>query len=166
MGFHGVEKYQTIPEVRYGIIPGRSISQSVYIPGRKEYRSIQPVSHVLKVYKSYYDTFEQDIKKNGFRNPPLCWSFNGDTHVIYGTVRAWIARKLDINMPVFIVDWDEYWIDLELILNKEQALKKFIDPPIELVFEKDFFSYYNKRNDYDPYEIKRKIQKSKQGQTQ
>ena len=154
MVFHGTERYKTIPEIRYGIIHQDDISQLVYMPGRKEFRPIQPVAHNLRVYPDYYSKFETDIKDTGFRNPPLCWCFNDSTHVIYGTVRAWLAKKLNINLPVFIVDWKGKWKHFELITNKKQALTKFTDEPIELICDPDFFSYYNKRNEYAPSKSK------------
>ena len=162
MGFHGIERYKTIPEVRYGIIPATEISRTVYVPGKRQFRPIKPETSVMRVYPEYYKKFEIDIQENGFRNPPLCWCFNEKTYVIYGTVRMWLAQKFKLDVPVFIVDWSSCWKHLELITDKKQALSKFTDEPIELVLEPDFFSYYNKRNDYDPVEIKRKLLDAKQ----
>mgnify|MGYP003133884568 CR=1 FL=1 len=164
MGFHGIERYTTIPEIRYGIVNGKGLSTNVYVPKRNEYRPLHPIYSRYRVDKPYYDKFESDVKSNGFRNPALCWCFDDNTYAVYGTTRVWIAHKLNIDVPTFIVDWSENWKHLELIESRKQALDKFIDPPIELVFEPDFFSFYNERNSYDPYQIKRRLQESKRGE--
>jgi len=165
MGFHGTQRYSTIPEVRYGVINGKTLSKNVYVPKRNEYRPLHPIQSRYRVDKPYYDKFESDVLSNGFRNPALCWCFNNNTYAVYGTTRVWLAHKLDIDVPTFIVDWSKDWQNLELVTSREHALQKFTDEPTELIFEPDFFSFYNERNTYDPYEIKRRLQAAKRGET-
>lgn len=143
------------PEVRWGIVPSNSLSSRVLNPkgahpGQWLYRDMKINVHRYNVYRPYYDEFEQDIIKNGFRNPVLCWSRDGHTSVLYGTTRMALAQKNDLPIPAFIVDWDKAWAHLELVTSREQALTKFKDPPTELILEPDFFNYYNEPNEYDP----------------
>lgn len=127
-------------------------------------------SHNYKVYYGVFDpeiftnrtnspysiTLEDDILKNGIRNPILAvanydlynkeWA-NGKFFVDnYGGSRLQVAKRHSIQIPAFISVYGEIdTLNLTQITTTETALKYITDKPADIgFFSHQFYYYYYK----------------------
>ena len=161
---HGGDSIESPPTfvVRYGWINGGDLAGVILggkgFAGRSTTRPLKPQANKVNgVYKLFYQTLEQDILKNGFRNPILTWGYEDGIWVIYGTTRAWFAEKHSLSVPTFIVDFTPLkWTEYPQVETKEEALSHFTDPPYIFKWEPNkYFNFCNERYALDPMERKR-----------
>ncbi len=86
----------------------------------------------------FYTRLEESVKREGFRNPVMCYEKPGERTFPYGGSRVYVAHKLHIPVPALVSDWTGAFKHFELILSVDQALSKFTDKPTVLEFHPEF----------------------------
>ena len=113
-------------EVRYGFLTPGDIPSSFYLADwvhKKNEKQFQ-----------FYTRLEESVKREGFRNPVMCYEKRGERTFPYGGSRVYMAWKLQIPVPALVSDWTGAFKHFEQILTLDQALSKFLDKPTVLEF--------------------------------
>lgn len=113
-------------EVRYGLLEPGDIPASFYLADWVHKKN-------EKQYQ-FYTRLEESVKREGFRNPVMCYEKPGERTFPYGGSRVYMAHKLQVPVPAIISDWTGAFKHFELITTLDQALAKFLDPPTVLEF--------------------------------
>jgi len=113
-------------EVRYGLLEPGDIPASFYLADWVHKKN-------EKQYQ-FYTRLEESVKREGFRNPVMCYEKPGERTFPYGGSRVYMAHKLQIPVPAIVSDWTGAFQHFELITTLDQALAKFRDPPTVLEF--------------------------------
>lgn len=117
-------------EVRFGILQPDQIPESfvmadwVYKENEKKFQ--------------FYTRLEESIRREGFRNPVMCYEKPNERTFPYGGSRVYMAYKLQLPVPAIISDWTGAFAHFERINTAEEALAKFKDKPTVLEFHPQF----------------------------
>ena len=85
---------------------------------------------------------QDDIAKNGFRNPIVVYSTDTGIHLSFGGGRLFAAKNLDIVMPAIVVDYSGDYA-AEKIVTPQNCRDFFLDPPKTLKFtDVGIFTHY------------------------
>lgn len=113
-------------EIRYGFLQPEDIPDSftmadwVHKKNEKQYQ--------------FYTRLEESVRREGFRNPVMCYEKRDERTFPYGGSRVWTAWKLRIPVPAIVSDWVGTFKNFEQIFTLDQALSKFLDKPTVLEF--------------------------------
>lgn len=113
-------------EIRYGLLQPSDIPASFYLADWVHKKNEQQFQ--------FYTRLEESIKREGFRNPVMCYEKKGERTFPYGGSRVYMAHKLQIPVPAIVSDWTGVFKHFELITTVDQALSKFTDKPTVLEF--------------------------------
>ena len=133
--------------IRFGVLPHDSFSDRVivYNPqfgsvkiGPWGSRPVKPDANKVNRLFPFYENLEESIKKEGIRNPIFCNSIEQGTFCKYGTSRLWIAKKLGLEVPAIIADFDGRWSNLEQLYTIEDIQDKYVDQPTIIEVEENW----------------------------
>lgn len=117
-------------EIRYGLLQPGDIPES--------FKRADWLNKLHEQQFQHYTRLEESVRREGFRNPVMCYEKHDGRTFPYGASRVYTAVKLGIAVPAFISDWVGTFKHFELITTVDQALTKFVDKPSVLEFHPQF----------------------------
>lgn len=115
--------------VKFDYIPANDIKNTLVPPIKRQ----ETLERTLR----FYSKLEQSILDYGFRNPIVVSALKkDDIRIRYGGSRLLIGQKHDLLMPCIISDYDNIFLDAEILQDEEHILTKFLDKPTRIEYQK------------------------------